>query len=219
MNRMRAIPVILAVGLVSGYAWAAEMKVAVVDASRLLKEYHKTELAESHMQEQVEDFTSERDKLLAEHKRLKGEFEALRTEGQNKALSEEAREKKKEQAEDKLSDVIAYESSIRDKALSRRKQLEGESRRMQLELVKAIRAAVRTTAEQGGYTLVLDTSGLLANGFEGVLYADGKMDITDEVLKSLNADKPAKAEPAKAAKGTGESAKETGKPADKKEQP
>jgi outer membrane protein len=207
MNVWKAMPGMLAIGLVACGARAADLKVAVVDASRLLKEYHKTELAESHMQAQVENFSAERDKLLAEHKRLKGEFEALRAEGQNKALSDEARDKKKEQAEDKLSEVIKYEDSIRDKALNRRKQLEGESRRMQVELVKAIRAAVRTCAEKDGYTLVLDTSGLLANGFESVLFSDGKLDITDEVLKVLNAEKPAKDESAKPAKGADEPAK------------
>ena len=187
MTMRQVMPGVLAAALVAGWAGAAEVKIAVVDAGRLLKRYHRTALAESHMQAQVEDFTAERDKLLAEHKRLKGEFETLRTEAGNKALTDEAREKKKEQAEDKLSEVVAYENNIREKAMSRRKQLEGESRRMQLELVKAIRAAVQAYAEKQGYTLVLDSSGLLANGFEGVLYSDPKMDITDEVLKNLNA--------------------------------
>ena len=36
---------------------------------------------------------------------------------------------------------------------------------------------------------MLADGGLLANGLEAVLYADPKMDITDEVLKLLNADK------------------------------
>jgi outer membrane protein len=180
------------VGLaLTGSVTAGELKIAVVDGNRLLKGYYKTELADQHMQQQLDDFQAERDKLLADHKRLRAEFEALRAETDNKGLTEEAREKKKERAEDKLTQVIEFENTIREKAASRKKQIEGEGRQIHAELAKAIRSSVKAQAEKGGYTLVLEQSGLLANGLEPVLYAEPKMDITDEVLKGLNADKPA----------------------------
>lgn len=190
MNK-RITAVLTMVGLLSGVAGAAELKVAVVDTARVLKEYYKTDLAERHIQQQIEDFSAERDKLLAQHKKMKQEFESLRAESQNKALTEEAREKKKEQAEEKLNAVIEYENTIREKAAGRKKELEGESRKITGEIGKAIREAVKACSEKGGYTLVLSDGGLLANGLESVLYADPKMDITDEVLKLLNSDKPA----------------------------
>lgn len=173
-----------------GIALAGDLKVGTVDGNRLLKGYYKTELADQHMQQQLDDFQAERDKLLAQHKRLKADFEALRAETDNKALTDEAREKKKEQAEDKLTQVIEFENTIREKASSRKQQIEGEGRKIHAELAKAIRAAVKTQAEKAGLTLVLEGSGLLANGLEPVLYAEPKMDITDDVLKLLNADKP-----------------------------
>lgn len=179
------------VGLSAGMAGAAELKVAVVDTTRILKEYYKTELAEQHIQQQIGDFTAERDKMMAQHRKMKQEFEALRSESQNKALTEAAREKKKEQAEEKLAEVIDFEKSIQEKAASRKKDLEGEGRKIQGELGKSIREAIRVSSEKGGYTLVLADGGLLGNGLESVLYADPKMDITAEVLKILNADKPA----------------------------
>jgi len=182
---------LLMAGLSTGMAGAADLKVAVVDTARILKEYYKTDLAEAHIQQQLDDFSAERDKLMAQHKKLKQEFETLRAESQNKALTEEAREKKKELAEEKLTAVIEFENTIRDKAASRKKELEGEGRKIQGELAKAIKAAVTGCSQKGGYTLVLADGGLLGNGLESVLYADPKMDITDEVLKVLNADKPA----------------------------
>ena len=184
------ISMLMSMGLVAGAAPAGELKVAVVDTARILKEYYKTELAEKHIQQQIDDFSAERDKLLAQHKKLKQEFEALRTESQNKALTEEAREKKKEQAEEKLTVVIEFENSIRDKAANRKKELEGEGRKIQGELGKAIKEAIRTCSEKGGYTLVLADGAVLGNGLESVLYVDPKMDITDQVLKLLNVDKP-----------------------------
>ena len=178
-------------GLMAGMAGAADLKVAVVDTARILKEYYKTDLAEAHIQQQLDDFSAERDKLMAQHKKMKQDFETLRTEAQNKALTEEAREKKKELAEEKLSAVIEFENTIRDKAASRKKELEGEGRKIQSELAKSIKTAITGCSQKGGYTLVLADGGLLGNGLESVLYVEPKMDITDEVLKILNADKPA----------------------------
>ena len=178
-------------GLAATLAGAGELKIAVVNGSRVLTEYYKTELADTHIQQQVDDFTAERDKLLAEHTKLKQDFEALRAESQNKALTEDARDKKREQAEAKLSEVIEYETTIRDKAATRKKQIEGEGRKIHAELGNAIKQAVKTCAEKGGYTLVLESGGLLSDGLEPVLYAEPKMDITEDVVKLLNADKPA----------------------------
>jgi len=190
MNK-KMVSILGIAGLAAALAGAGEVKIAVVNGNRLLKEYYKTELADTHIQQQVDDFTAERDKLLAEHKKMKQEFEALRAESQNKALTEEARDKKRELAETKLSEVIEYENSIRDKAATRKKQIEGEGRKIHAELGSAIKEAVKVCADKGGYTLVLEAGGLLANGLESVLYAEPKMDITSDVVKLLNADKPA----------------------------
>ncbi len=177
------------VGLMASVSGAAELKIAVVDTARILKEYYKTELAEAHIQQQIDDFAAERDKLMAQHNKMKKDFEALRAEAQNKALTDDAREKKKELAEEKLTAVIEFENTIRDKAANRKKELEGEGRKIQGELAKSIKAAITVCSQKGNYTLVLADGGLLGNGLESVLYVDSKMDITDEVLKILNADK------------------------------
>lgn len=189
MTRRMRVMVALAV-LAAGAAGAGEVKIAVVNGSRVLKEYFKTEMADAHIQQQLDDYAAERDKLLAEHRKLKQDFEGLRAETQNKALTEEAREKKREQAEDKLAEVIEYENTIREKAASRKKQIETEGRKIHAELAKAVKTAVQGCAAKGGYTLVLESGGLLANGLEPVLYAEPGADLTDEVIRILNAGKP-----------------------------
>ena len=181
---------VAAVGLLAGNVQAADFKPATVDTARVLKEYYKTDLAERHMKDQIADFTAERDKLMEEHKKIKTAFESLRAESQNKALTEAARDKKKEQAEEKLSALVECENTIQKKAASRKRELEGEGRKIQGELAKSISEAIRASAQKGGYTIVMATGGVLNNGLESVLYADPKMDITDDVLKLLNADKP-----------------------------
>lgn len=184
---MRLNMMVVAMGFMAVAGSAGETRIAVVNGSRVLKEYYKTELADTHIQQQLDDFSAERDKLLAEHRKIKQEFEALRAEAQNKMLTDEARDKKREQAEEKLTEVIEYESTIRDKAASRKKQIEGEGRKIHSELAKAVKAAAQACANKGGYTIVLESGGMLANGLEPVLFADPAMDITDEVIRLLNA--------------------------------
>ena len=181
----------VALAALAGGASAGEIKIAVVDGTRVLKAYYQTEMADTHIQQQLDDFAAERDKLLAEHRKLKQDFESMRAETENKALTEEAREKKRELAEEKLAEVIEHENTIRDKAASRKKQIEVEGRRIHAELAKAVKAAVQACAAKGGYTLVLESGGLLANGLEPVLYAEPGADITDEVVRVLNAGRPA----------------------------
>ena len=188
--KKQVMGLVAAMGLMAVPAGAVEFKPATVDTARVLKEYYKTDLAERHMKEQIADFSAERDKLLDEHKKLKQDFEALRAESQSKALTEAARDKKKEQAEEKLNALVECENSIQKKAAGRKRELEGEGRKIQAELGKAINEAIRSCAQKGGYTMVFATGGVLNNGLEAVLYSDSKMDITDEVLKILNADKP-----------------------------
>lgn len=190
MKNKRVLWLCLA-ALTAGVASAGEVRIAVVNGTRVLKEYYKTEMADTHIQQQLDDFSAERDKLLADHRKLKQDFESMRAEAENKALTEEAREKKREMAEEKLAQVIEHENTIRDKAASRKKQIEGEGRRMHAELAKAVKAAVQACAAKGGYTLVLESGGMLANGLEPVLYAEPASDITDEVIRVLNAGRPA----------------------------
>jgi len=170
---------------------AAELKVAVVSAGRILKEYHRTKQADQAIQDKAEEYSGEQEKLLGEYRQIKRDFELLRAESQNKALSEAARDKKREEAEDKLSEVLDYENMVRENTAARRKELEAEGQKQHKRLVGEIQEAVRTVAQKQGATLVLDSTGLVASGFPAVLYHEPAMDITAEVLEMLNAAKPA----------------------------
>lgn len=170
-------------------AWAADLKMATVDADRLLKGYRKTALMETHLEDQARDFTSEGEKMLGQHRRMKKEFDSLRAEARNSALNEAARDKRLQMAEDKLLEVMEYEARIRETALSRRQQLDDDRRQMRQKLIDEIRDAVREFARKKGYTLVLDSSAGAGGGFPPALYADGTLDITAEIEAVLNPDK------------------------------
>ena len=69
----------------------------------------------------------------------------------------------------------------RNRTLSR---VEQEKRR---EILGDIRAEAAKQATAGGYTFVLDSSGMTTSGIPAVIYAPPSADLTAKVLKALNA--------------------------------
>lgn len=166
-------------------AWSAD-KIGVVDVARVISEYEGARVAEARLEERAEEFTVENEKLLQRHERLKGEFETLRDESLDPALTDAAREARRRAAETKLQEVAEFEQEIRELTAMRRRQLEQQRQRVFASLIDAIRGAVARQAETDGYTLILDSSAV--SGTVGsVLYHQAAYDITATVINRLNA--------------------------------
>ena len=117
---------------------------------------------------------------------LKVSFKSARDEASNTALTEEARNKFRTEAEEKLVKLREQENTIRKFDESRRRQLEEQGRRMRKRIVEEIREHLVTYSRRQGYAAVFDISGQSLNGVEMILYKDPKLDITDEVIEILN---------------------------------
>jgi Skp family chaperone for outer membrane proteins len=79
-----------------------------------------------------------------------------------------------------------FKSRIRRFDETRRKQLEDQSRRMRQRIVEEITQTVEQYARDKGLLSVVDSSGHSLNGVPVVLFADAKLDITDEIIDLLN---------------------------------
>ena len=115
------------------------------------------------------------------------EFTTIRDESQNTALSEEVRAAKRTLAEEKLMLKRELEAKIRRFMELRQKQLDDQGRRMRKGIVDEIRGVVKIYARDRGVEIVLDSSGGSLNGVEIVLYNDSRVDVTDDIIKVLNA--------------------------------
>jgi Skp family chaperone for outer membrane proteins len=183
-------------GLVIGAGAPAAERVAVVDAARVLKEYRKTKDVDTAMEQQVAEFNAEGERLMAERDKLKKEFEDARLEAQNKALSENTLNEKRDLAEQKLVQMLEFENKMRETAALRRKQLDEQKIRMHKRLVDEITEAIQQCAAREGVTMVLDSSALTGSGFKTVLHAGTNTDITAAVMQSLSQEEP-EAKPAR----------------------
>ncbi len=215
MRRITGVWIAAALGVLlsAGVCRAVEERVVFVNLDRIFNEFYKTKLADTQLKQQADEFSEEHGKLMADYQRLQDAFKAAKESTQNTALNEEALNKKRDEAEEKLVQLQEYESKIRRFDESRRKQLDDQSRRMRKRIVDEIKVAVTDYARLQGYIAVVDSSGQSLNGVESILYVDGRADITDSVLGALNRANPDQkpATPGAATPAAAKPAKETKK--------
>lgn len=188
MSTMRNIAGILIMNLLfaAGLSQAQNQDIRFVDMDRLFNQFYKTELAQAQLQEQAAQATQERDELVSEYEALQEGFEAAREEAQNQALSEEVRNTKRNEAEEKLLELREFENRIRKFDESRKSDLDAQSKRMRVRIVEEIREEMDDFARNLGLAAIIDVSGQTLNGIPVILYYDPGLDITVRVLELIN---------------------------------
>lgn len=171
-------------GLV-GAAQAVE-GIVFVDMEKVFNEYDKTQMADSQLKKQAKKFSEERQEMIAEVEELREQFNTLRQEARDEALSEEAREEKKKEAEDTLVELRKKEDEIKEFNKLRSKQLEDQGKRMRESIVEEIANTISKYARNEGYRAVVDSSAKSMNAIDSVMYVDSRYDVTDEVIGLLN---------------------------------
>ena len=71
--------------------------------------------------------------------------------------------------------------------VERNRTLSNVEKAKRQEILADIRTEAAKQAVSGGYTFVLDSSGMTTSGIPAVLYAPPTADLTAKILKSLNA--------------------------------
>ena len=186
---------VAALALAAAVAWPAGAQerrggIAFVNMDRVFTEFHKTQVADAQLRAQAEEFSQERRQMIEEIQAAQETFNTLREESQDVALSEDARERRRREAEEKLLEIREIESRIERFDELRSKQLEDQGRRMRRGLVEEIRDTIRAYARRHQFEAVLDASGQSLNGIEIALYVDPRVDITEALLEILNEDAP-----------------------------
>ena len=143
-------------------------KIGYVDLSRLFDEYYRTK---------------EYDKVLeAEHKAYEQESKAKiekipETQGKLALLKEDQKKTTEQEIETMKNDLLEYD---RQKKTDLTKERNEKIREILLEIEKIVSGY----AEQNGYSVVLNDRVLI--------FADKGLDLTEDILKNLNAKKPEK---------------------------
>lgn len=153
----------------SGITQAAETKIGYIDMQKTLNLSEAGLQAKNQLQDKVQGYQKQINAKQEELQKLKNELEK-----QSMALNEAARAVREKDYQQKLKDFQRFAKDAEEDMQAR----DGELTRVILETLEKL---ISDYGSKNGFTLILDAHSA------GLLYADQSIDITDAILKELNA--------------------------------
>ncbi len=161
---------------------------------KIFDAYHKTPVARSKLEETRDQFTNELKSKQEDLKKQVEELNQLRADQDRPEYTPEVREEKRQAMNEKLASMQKFQRDVEEYRRSHQRILEEQSMRMRQGILKEITEVVQKEAKDAGYMLVLDRSGNTLNGIPSLVYAQDKLDITQEIITILNKNVPTPAE-------------------------
>ena len=187
----------LAVGAAVCFAGAAaaqdETKVAVVDVSKVFLGYYKAKEFNVKIQEANLTYQNELDNRMQGHHRLIEELARIDKDLDNPALAAPARADRQKQRENSTEQLRKLEQDLQEFRGSRERAIREMTLRQRTQVVEDIMVVLDARIARDHYDLILNKSARGARDKVAVLYANGSLDITDDVLSTLNRNQPAPA--------------------------
>jgi Skp family chaperone for outer membrane proteins len=169
---------------------AADQKVATFNLRKAFDKYYKTVQSTSSLKQEAADAQKEHDQRVESGKKLEDEWRVLIDKANDQSLSAEERDKSKKAAEEKYVEIENQKQARDEFDRSVGARLREKERQRRDAIVEEIQGVVNAHAKAGGYSMVIDSSGDSANMTPVLLYSDGKDDMTDVIIKELNAAAP-----------------------------
>ena len=183
MNNMyKMVCAVIFMVIMASNAWSGSDKTVVADMSRVMLAHPRTATNRLILEKELGEFKAERESMLEKLKKLREEFDETRKDAVNKALSEKAREERLAKAEEQLVGLRDYQRKTQENSKMRQKQLLDHRKRMGRKILEAVREVIEKYAKKKKIDVVLDSAGTSTSGIEVVLYAQDKIDITDDIV-------------------------------------
>lgn len=171
----------------SGYG---QVRVATIDLSKVFDGYWKTKQAQGILKERQADMEKEMKSMMEDQKQAKEAYDRLIVDANDPAVSSEERDKRKRAAEEKLKYLRDQNDVILQYDRQAKATIEEQMRRLREAILTEIRAIVNARAKSSAYTMVIDSAAESINRTPVLLYHNGENDLTQDVLKELNATNP-----------------------------
>jgi outer membrane protein len=168
----------------------AQTKIATVDMRKLFDGYWKTKQAQTVLNDRQAQLVKDGRSLSDDLKKGGDEYQKLLDQANDQALSADQRDKNKQAAADKRKQLQDAKTALDQFERQAQVTLQEQQMRMRDNILSDIKAAVAAQAKVAGYSLVIDAAAETANATTAVIYTSGENDLTDAVLKRLNAGAP-----------------------------
>jgi outer membrane protein len=159
---------ILACCVAAAPAFAAEAKLGYIDMQRALNTSEAGKEAKEQLAARVKKYQDEINTKQEDIKKLKDELEK-----QGMLLSESVRAAKEKDYQQRLKEFQRFTKDAQD-------ELQGKDEELTRKIVEGMEKVIQEFGRKNGYTFIFVRN-------EGMLFADDKADVTEEVLKLLNA--------------------------------
>lgn len=199
---------IASVGLLAGAAALhaqATLKVVVVDMAKVYDTHYKTEEANAKFNDAAQRAQEQLEQINKQIQSAADEYKSLVEQTKSPLANDQARAKAGEDAQKKMEDIQRMNNEAQNFRANTQRSLQQRAKNHRDLIMDEIMKVVNDISRAKGATLVLDKSGPSILGIPVVLYSDASYDITDEVVKEVNKDRPAatpSATPAPAAPAT-----------------
>jgi len=189
MLKMTVLTILLLAFL--GVPAFAQNKVASVDIRKIVAGYYKSKQAEVLFEKKMTELRKELKDMTDGLDTAQEDYKQLLDQSYDQALSADERDKRKQAAADKLKDINNSKAAIEQFDRQAQSQVADSRQRINSNLLTDIQNAVADRAKAGGYTIVVNSAAT-----DTIVYASTDNDLTDEVLKQLNAGAPIDVTPA-----------------------
>jgi outer membrane protein len=178
------------------------VKILIVDMAKLYDTHYKTVEQNVKLQADEQKAHEEVEKMNKDGNAVVEEYKALNEQLNNPALSADAKAKTQAEAQKKLEAINKKQQELQSFVQHTRNQLGQRLNTFRALMLEDISKVASEVAKRKGATILFDKAGPTAIGIPSLIYADAAYDITEDVAKEINKDRPPGAPTAPAAPGT-----------------
>lgn len=192
--------------LATGASAQPAVKLLVVDMAKLYDTYYKTVEQNAKIQADDQKAQEEVEKMNKEGNALVEEYKGLNDQSNNPALSNDAKAKAQAEAQKKLEAIQTKQRDVQTFIQNTRNSLGQRLNNFRAVALEEISKVASDIAKRKGSNVLLDKAGPTGIGISNLIYADASFDITDDVQKEINKDRPMVAPTAAPAPGAASAA-------------
>jgi Skp family chaperone for outer membrane proteins len=182
---------ILALASFGAASAKAELVILTISVNKAAEQFYKVQEFLGELQSSQEQAQERVKSINEEGKTLEQEYKELAEQANSDILTEDARKDAAQDAQVKYQEIAQKQNELRAFAENVQRQMAARQSTQMSLFTKEIMAVVTDVSKERDASLVLDTSGASQNGMPAVISFDTSIDITEEVVKRINADKPA----------------------------
>jgi outer membrane protein len=171
-------------------AFGQQIKIASVDMSKVFSEYYKTKKAEAELKDKQVGFEKEIRDKASELDKMREDAKKLQEDAENPAFTEEKKAEKRKTLQTKVNEGRLFAQQLQEMKMTRERDLKEQQNKERNKIVEEISKVIQDKAKRDGYTLVIDKAGLTLSGVSPFVFVQDSLDITSDIVKSLNASAP-----------------------------